>query len=88
MAAFTFAGNKPDGLSSFSKEVFDVVARYTAFPWPIISAQCRRANVDAMNLDRESLGRVVDFISEGVGYFTSPEKATLVRRELALLARV
>jgi len=88
LAAFSFAGNKPDGLSSFSKEVFDVVARYTAFPWPIISAQCRRANVDAMNLDRESLGRVVDFIAEGVGYFTSPEKAMLVRRELGLLARV
>jgi hypothetical protein len=85
--AFSFASNKPDGLSSFSREVFDVVARHTAFPWPIISAQCRRANVDPMKLDRESLGKAVDFIAEGVGYFTSPEKAMLVRRELSLLAR-
>jgi hypothetical protein len=88
LPAFGFAGNKPEGLSIFSKEVFDVVARYTAFPWPIISAQCRRANVDPVNLDGEGLRKVLDFIAEGVGYFTSPEKAMLVRRELALLARV
>lgn len=87
MPAFSFASNKPDGLSSFSREVFDVVAKHTAFPWPIMSAQCRRASVDPMNLDREGLAKAADFIAEGVGYFTSPEKAMLVRRELALLAR-
>jgi hypothetical protein len=87
VGGFSVTGGTPEALSPFSKEVFDVVAKYTKFPWPVLTAQCRRANVDPLHLDRASLEKIVDFVSDGVGFFTTPEKATQVRHELTLLAR-
>ncbi len=75
----------PEGLGPLARSVFDVIARYTAFPWPILSAQCKRAGVDAMNLDGEGLAKIIPLVAQGVGLFTTPEKATLVRAELTRL---
>jgi hypothetical protein len=73
-------------LTPFAEKVFDVLGRYTAFPWPIMLAQCKRANVDPAMLRASDLPKVLDFIVEAVERFTSPEKARAVRTELQQLA--
>jgi hypothetical protein len=87
MAGFAISGSAPEDLSSFSKEVFDVVAKYTMFAWPVLTAQCRRVNVDPMHLDKESLTKIIKFVADGVGLFTSPDKARQIESDLRLLAR-
>jgi hypothetical protein len=86
VAGFGTSGGPPTGMSAFSKKVFDVLLKHTPFAWPIMTAQCRRANVDPAALDPESLAKVTRFVAEGVGAFTSPAKARQVADELALLA--
>ena len=86
MALTRLTGNAPAGLSPFSREVFDLIAKYTMFPWPIMTAQCKRGNVDPMLLDRASLAKVLPFIVEGVGSFTSPAKAQQIQADLTRLA--
>lgn len=76
----------PEGMSPFSRAVFDAVAKYTAFPWPILTAQCKRGGLDPMNLEAAGLTKLIPLVAQGVGLFTSPEKATLVAAELARLA--
>jgi hypothetical protein len=86
VAGFGTSGGPPQGISAFSKQVFDLLLKHTPFAWPIMTAQCRRANVDPLRLDPESLGKVAGFVAEGVGAFTSPAKARQVADELALLS--
>ena len=31
---------RPEGLSPLAAQIFDVLARYTAFPWPVLMTQC------------------------------------------------
>jgi hypothetical protein len=88
MPPFCVNASAPEGLSPFSRQVFEVVVKYTVFAWPILTAQCRRAGVDPTRLEQESLLKVISFIAERVGAFTSPEKATLVAADLSHLARV
>lgn len=84
---FGLSSWKPEDLSPFARTVFETLGRYTAFPWPIMMAQCRRAELDPKTLDARGLGVVIDFFSEAVGRFTSPEKAAAVHAELAALMR-
>lgn len=86
MSATVNRGMPPAGLSPFSRAVFDAIAKYTAFPWPILTAQCKRGGLDPMNLDAAALTQLIPLIAQGVGLFTSPEKAALVRAELTRLA--
>ncbi len=84
---FGLSSWKPEDLSPFARTVFETLAKYTAFPWPIMMAQCRRVDLDAKTLDSKGLAQVIDHFSEAVGRFTSPEKAAAVRADLAALAR-
>ncbi len=86
MAGASVKATAPEGMGPFSRSVFEVLARYTAFPWPILSAQCKRSGVDAMNLDSAGLAKIIPLVARGVGLFTTPEKAILVSAELARLA--
>lgn len=75
----------PEGLSPVSEQVLGIVAKYTVFAWPVLTAQCRRSQVDPMHLDKESLGQVVGPLTEGVAAFTSAAKARKFEEELASL---
>ncbi len=77
----------PEGLSPFSQQVFDILARYTAFPWPVLTAQCRRSSIDPLHLDQETLGKVIGPLARGVGAFTSAAKAREFEEEITLLLR-
>lgn len=87
MAGLSVNVTAPEGMGALSRSVFDVLARYTAFPWPILSAQCKRAGIDPMNLDGRGVAKIIPLVAEGVRLFTSPEKATLVTGELTRLTR-
>ena len=84
---FGLSSWKPEDLSPFARSVFEALAKYTAFPWPIMMAQCRRVDLDPKTLDAKGLASVLDHFSEAVGRFTSPEKAAAVRADLAALIR-
>jgi hypothetical protein len=81
---------RPDGvhLNALSTAVFDVLARFTAFPWPIMLAQCKRVNVDPSELTADGLRKALPFIVHGVERFTDPVKAGQAEEELSSLARM
>ena len=80
---------RPEGvqLNALSDAVFEILARYTAFPWPVMLAQCRRVAVDPAQLTVDALLMAMPFMVQGVGRFTDPLRAQQVGRELAELAR-
>ncbi|MEW5849807.1 MAG: hypothetical protein AB2A00_13395 [Myxococcota bacterium] len=79
----------PEGvnLSPFAVRVFQVMARYTAFPWPILLAQCKRCNLDPGSLTPAQAPAVIPHLAAGVGRFTSPEKQQGVQNDLEALLR-
>ena len=88
--ALTRVGRLPEGvvLGAFAREVFDAIARYAAFPWPVLKTQCERANIDPLTLSPADLEQVLPAIVAGVELFTSPAKGAALRSELlVLLAR-
>jgi hypothetical protein len=75
-------------LNALSSEVFEVLSRYTVFPWPVMAAQCKRVHVDARNLSKDDLVKALPYLAIGVGRFTDPMKAAATEHELhALLKR-
>lgn len=78
---------RPAGVAfnALSSAVFDILAQYTAFPWPVMLAQCKRVAVDPANLTKKGLLDALPYIVAGVARFTSPEKATRAEQELRAL---
>ena len=74
-------------LSHLSEQVFEVLARYTTFPWPVLSTQCKRLGLDPAFLTSADLRRLIPLLTAGVARFTSPLKGEQARRELENLAR-
>ena len=81
-------GKLPSGLamSPVAQDIFRVLDRYTAFPWPILAAQCKRAGVTPEHLGPVSLPQLIPLLAAGVGRFTSPDKEAAVKKELLGLA--
>ncbi len=75
-------------LAPLSARVFQVLAQYTAFPWPVMLAQCRRHDIDPALLSPSDLVKVLPHLVEGVARFTSPEKGEAVREALERLTVV
>ncbi|MEM6993070.1 MAG: hypothetical protein AAF721_21335 [Myxococcota bacterium] len=73
-------------LNPFSREVFAVLAEYTAFPWPVLKTQAARAGVAPDKLTPQALGLIVERLAVGVERFTSPESGHAVRRRLLAMA--
>ncbi len=73
-------------LQGLSLQVFDILAKHTAFPWSILKAQCHRIAADPSHLSRDQLcGDLVNYLADGVARFSSPEKGERIRRELKAL---
>ena len=72
-------------LSPLAQEVFTRMAAYTAFPWPVLIAQCRRCKLDPARLDAHGLRQVLDGIAASVARFAGPAKGKRLRAELAAL---
>ena len=79
----------PEGikLSDVAQKVFDILRKYTGFPWPVLAAQCKRVGAEPETLGKASLPTLVPYLAGGVGRFTSPEKEAAVRKELEQLLR-
>lgn len=78
----------PEGvaLNALSERVYRAMQEHTAFPWAVLSAQCKRLNVDPTALSRESLEKLAPLLAAGVGRFTSPAAQSAVLRTLQSLA--
>ena len=72
-------------MSPVAREVFKVLERYTAFPWPILAAQCKRVGTAPDQLEPVSLPALIPLLAAGVGRFTSPAKESAVKKELLAL---
>lgn len=83
----SWASKLPTGvtLGPLSAAVFDVLSNYTAFPWPVLSAQCKRSGANPSALTMVELRKVLPDLAASVGRFTSPEKEQAVRKALELL---
>jgi hypothetical protein len=80
---------RPEGieLNALSESVFVILERYTAFPWPVMFAQCKRVGADPAQLTVDQLQLAMPFIVQGVSRFTDPLRAQQAGRELAELVR-
>lgn len=74
-------------LGELSARVFAILAKYTAFPWPVLKAQTHRKGIPPEDLSAADLADLVDLLARGVERFTSPEAGSLVRAELEDLVR-
>jgi hypothetical protein len=72
-------------LGPLSRQVFEVLARYTAFPWPVMTAQAKRVGHDPTQLSPMALRQLIPLLSAGVARFTSPQKGDAARQELEAL---
>jgi hypothetical protein len=72
-------------LSPVAHSVFEILLRYTAFPWPVLAAQCKRAGCVPEKLTLVDLRGLIPALSNSVGRFTSPEKEQAARSELTAL---
>ena len=81
--------NLPTGvqLNALSASVFEVLEQHTAFPWPVLAAQCKRYGRDPENLSPADLDELIVHLANGVARFTSPEKGETVQRDLAAVLR-
>ena len=79
----------PEGakLSEVALQVFEILRKYTGFPWPVLAAQCKRVGVTPETLTVAALPTLIPFLAAGVGRFTSPEKEPAVRKELTMMLR-
>ena len=77
----------PEGakLSEVALRVFEILRKYTGFPWPVLAAQCKRVGVTPETLTVAALPTLIPYLAAGVGRCTSPEKEVAVRKELILL---
>ena len=77
----------PEGakLSEVALRVFEILRKYTGFPWPVLAAQCKRVGVTPETLTFAVLPTLIPYLAAGVGRCTSPEKEVAVRKELILL---
>ena len=73
-------------LGKTSRDVFDVLARFTSFPWPVMQAQCRREGLDPTSLSRGDVERIIPHLTSAVARFTSPEKGEKVEQALRAIA--
>lgn len=80
---------RPDGveLNPLSGQVFETLARFTAFPWPVMLAQCKRVRVDPARLTPETLEAALPYIIQGVGRFTDQANASTAEKALVELTR-
>ena len=74
-------------LRALSAKVFDILARYTAFPWPVLKAQSRRIAATPEDLSISELRDLLEHLVRGVERFTSPETGVRVREDLEALLR-
>jgi hypothetical protein len=72
-------------LGPVSERVFEILARYTVFPWPVLMAQAQRLGLSPANVQMTDLPELVPLLAAGVERFTSPEKARAARQELESL---
>ena len=59
-----------------------MLAKHTAFPWPLMETQSKRLGKDPLQLTRADLALLVDKLAESLGRFAGPEKARLVAESL------
>jgi hypothetical protein len=78
---------KPPRLSPLSSSVFAALSRYTAFPWPLMKARCRRHRIDASTLTPTTLGFMVQDLALGVARFNGTEAGFQARRALVTVLR-
>lgn len=80
---------RPEGvaLSPLAEKVFDLLATYTAFPWPVLATVAQRKGIDLATLSPAGLATIAPFLAQGVERYTSPAKGQLVRVGLAALLR-
>jgi len=75
----------PSDLSPIAQKAFELLAPHTSFPGAVLLAQLRRHGQDPATVDAAGLALAIDDIAIGVGRFTSPQKAELVRTILKAL---
>jgi hypothetical protein len=77
----------PEGVTfnALSARVFETLARYTAFPWPILMTQAKRCGANPAALDPQVFDELVPHLAAGVARYTTPDKGVAVQRELLAL---
>ena len=74
-------------LGPLSTKVHTTLSRYTAFPWPLMSARCHRHRIDARDLTPTTLGFVIQDLALGVARFNGTEAGFRARRALVAVLR-
>jgi hypothetical protein len=73
--------------NDLSKEILEVVSKYTFFPTPIVHSQFRRLKKEANEITYEDIPRLADIIGEALANFTTYTKGVEVREAILQLRK-
>lgn len=79
--------NAPPYLGRTSFKVYQALAKFTAFPWPIMKSQCRRRGLDPAELSATQLGFVLQDLALAVARFNDMNTGFAARRALVDVLR-
>ncbi|HET6581944.1 MAG TPA: hypothetical protein VFG69_00830 [Nannocystaceae bacterium] len=75
------------GMGEWSIALRDLLGRFTAFPWALITAVCRRHGCDPRALTRSEIEAMIPAIALAVASFNEVDDGFRVKRELLVMLR-
>ena len=77
----------PPTLAEWSLALRELLQRFTAFPWALMSAVCQRHGCDPARLTRSEIEAMIPAIALAVASFNEVDDGFRVKRELLLMLR-
>lgn len=74
-------------LGEWSISLRELLGRFTAFPWAVITAVCQRHGCDPRALTRSEIEAMIPAIALAIASFNEVDDGFRVKRELLLMLR-
>jgi hypothetical protein len=77
----------PESLEEWSLALHELLQRFTAFPWSLMTAVCQRHGCEPARLTRSEIEAMIPAIALAVASFNEVDDGFRVKRELLLMLR-
>lgn len=79
--------NHAPTLGGWSLALHDLLRRFTAFPWALMNAVCRKHGCDPAALTRSEIEALIPAFALGIASFNDVDDGFRVKRELLVMLR-
>jgi hypothetical protein len=74
-------------LGAWSRALHDLLLRFTAFPWALMTTVCQRHGCDPYDLTRSEIEALIGAFALGVASFNDVDDGFRLKRELLVMLR-